>query len=205
MEHANFFSLFFLTFMATAMAMSMAADPQSSTTTTSTTTQAYNNFVKTSCNATTYPSVCLTSLLPYANSVKSNPVRLVKQALTATVKSASATRSVVSKLAKSKNISKGDAAILKDCIEELKDSIDEITDSLKAISSLGSSSSVNKRFAISNAQTWTSAAITDVYTCIDEFSDQKVSPAVKKKIRSSIVSIARRSSNALYLINHLNI
>ncbi|CAH1430786.1 unnamed protein product [Lactuca virosa] len=201
MEHANFFSLFFLTFIATAMAMSMAANPQSSTT--STTTQAYTNFVKTSCNATIYPSVCLTSLLPYANSVKSNPIRLVKQALSATVKSASATRSAVSKLAKSKNISKGDAAILKDCIEELKDSIDEITNSLKEVSSLGSS--VNKRFAISNAKTWTSAAITDVYTCIDEFSDQKVSPAVKKKIRSSIVSIARRSSNALYLINHLNI
>ncbi|KAL4584643.1 hypothetical protein LXL04_009249 [Taraxacum kok-saghyz] len=36
---------------------------------------------------------------------------------------------------------------------------------------------------------WASAAITDEYTCIDEFSDMKVSPAVKKKIRSSIEKI----------------
>ncbi|KAI3517582.1 hypothetical protein L1887_16797 [Cichorium endivia] len=200
MEQNRYLSLFFFTFMsmAMAMAMAMAADPKSSTT-----TQAYTNFVKASCNATSYPSVCLTSLLPYANAVKSNPIRLVKQALSATVKSASATRSTVSKLVKGKNIKKSDAAVLKDCIEELKDSIVEIADSLKAVSSLGSS--VNKRFAISNAQTWTSAAITDMHTCIDEFSDQKVSPAIKKKIRSSIVSIGRRCSNALYLINHLDI
>ena len=114
------------------------------------------------------------------------------------------TRSTVSKLAKRKHLSKADAAVLEDCIGEIKDAMDEITDSLKAILSLGSSN-VNKKFAISNAQTWASAAITDEYTCIDEFSDMKVNPAVKKKIRSSIEKIARQSSNALYLINHLDI
>ncbi|KAL4574883.1 hypothetical protein LXL04_021724 [Taraxacum kok-saghyz] len=189
---------FFLTFIAIGMTVTMARSPPSST------TQTYTNFVKTSCNATTYPTVCLTSLLPYATAVKSNPLKLVKQALSATLKSASTTRSTVSKLAKRKNLSKDDAAVLKDCIGEIKDAMDEITDSLIAISSLGSST-VNKKFAISNAQTWASAAITDEYTCIDEFSDMKVSPAIKKKIRSSIEKIARQSSNALYLINHLDI
>ncbi|XP_024963875.1 pectinesterase inhibitor 10-like [Cynara cardunculus var. scolymus] len=183
-----------------AMAILVVVPASSSSTKT---TKTYTNFVKTSCNSTTYPSICLTYLLPYATAVKSNPQRLVKHALSATLKSAATTRVTVLKLAKAKNITKGDAAVLKDCVEEIQDSIDEIKNSLKAISSL--KSSANKKFVISNAQTWTSAAITDENTCIDEFSEENVSPAIKSKIRNSIIRIARLSSNALYLINHLNI
>ncbi|GJZ95153.1 putative pectinesterase, partial [Tanacetum coccineum] len=146
---------------------------------------------------------CLTSLLPYATAVKSNPLRLVKQALSATLKSASTTRSTISKLAKAKNVTKGDAAVLKDCIEDIQDSIGEIKDSLTAISKLKSSQ--DKKFVLSNAQAWTSAAITDEYSCIDGMEDEDVSEAVMTKIKTSIVSIARLSSNALSLINHLNI
>ncbi|KAK9059665.1 hypothetical protein SSX86_020369 [Deinandra increscens subsp. villosa] len=193
MDQISFLSLFFFTFIAIATAVT----PSSSTTT------VYKNFVKTSCNATTYPSACLNSLLPYATSVKSNPLRLVKQALSATLKSASTTSSTISKLAKAKSITKGDAAVLKDCIGDLQDSIGEIKDSLTAISSLESSKS--KKFVISNAETWTSAAISDEYSCTDGISDEKMSPAVMKKIKSSIVTTARLSSNALYLINHLNV
>ncbi|KAL9996625.1 putative pectinesterase [Helianthus debilis subsp. tardiflorus] len=194
MAQINFLSLFILTFIATTMAVTPSPK---------TTTKTYNNYIKTSCNTTTYPSVCLKSLLPYAAAVKSNPLRLVKQALSVTLKSASTTRSAISKLAKAKNITKGDAAVLKDCIEDIQDSIGEIKDSLNALSSLKSSE--NKKFVISNAQTWTSAAITDEYSCTEGISDEDVSPEVKKKIRSGIMSIARMSSNALYLINHLNI
>ncbi|GJS00658.1 putative pectinesterase [Tanacetum coccineum] len=199
MEQINLFPLFFLTFLA----MAMVAPPVSSTTTTTMTTKTYTDFVKTSCNATTYPSVCLTSLLPYATAVKSNPLRLVKQALSATLKSASTTRSTISKLAKAKNVTKGDAAVLKDCIEDIQDSIGEIKDSLTAISKLKSSQ--DKKFVLSNAQTWTSAAITDEYSCVDGMEDEDVSEVVVTKIKTSIVSVARLSSNALSLINHLNI
>nr|XP_043616387.1 pectinesterase inhibitor 10-like [Erigeron canadensis] len=177
--------------------MALAKAPVSSTQTT------YTNFVKTSCNVTTYPSVCLNSLLPYATAIKSDPFRLVKQALSATLKSASTTRSTISKLAKAKNITKGDAAVLKDCIQDIQDSISDIKDSLKALSSL--KSSADKKFVLANAQTWTSAAITDEYSCTDGIDDEEVSPAVMKKIKSSIMSVARLSSNALYLINHLQV
>ncbi|PWA83481.1 pectinesterase inhibitor domain-containing protein [Artemisia annua] len=197
MDQTNFFSLFFLTFITMAFVLA----PVSSTTTS--TTKKNTNFVKTSCNVTTYPSVCLTSLLPYASAVKSNPIRLVKQALSVTLKASSTTRSMISTLAKAKNITKGDAAVLKDCIVDIQDSISEIKDSLKAISSL--KSSADKKFVLSNAETWTSAALSDEYSCTDGMEDEEVSPAVKKKIKTSVFSIARLSSNALYLINHLNI
>lgn len=163
----------------------------------------YSTFVKTSCNSATYPSVCLKSLLPYASTVKTNPLKLVTAALSTTLKSANSTLSTVSQLFKSKRITKWEAAILKDCIGDIKDSIDEIKSSIKEISSLPKS--VDKRFVISNAQTWTSAAITDENSCLDGFSDRKISADIKNKIRNSIVSLARVSSNALYLINHLSL
>lgn len=93
--------------------------------------------------------------------------------------------------------------MLKDCIEDIKDSIDEIKSSIKEIN--GISLSADNRFAISNAQTWTSAAITDENSCLDGFSDGEMNPSVKKKIRNSIVNLATVSSNALYLINHLSV
>ncbi|KAJ0749994.1 putative pectinesterase [Helianthus annuus] len=201
MVQITFLSLFFLTLNAIAMAKTTPLSSSSPTTNTYNINKTYNSYIKTSCNTATYPTVCLKSLLPYATAVKSNQLRLVKQALSVTLKSASTTRSTISNLAKAKNISKGNAAVLKDCIEDIQDSIAEIKDSLNALSSLESSK--NKKLVISNAQTWTSAAITDEYSCTDGISDEDVSPAVEKKIRNGILRIARMSSNALYLLNHL--
>ncbi|KAF5805564.1 putative pectinesterase inhibitor domain-containing protein [Helianthus annuus] len=127
MAQITFLSLFFLTFNVIAMAKTT---PLSSFSTTTNINKTYNNFIKTSCNNATYPTVCLTSLLPYATVVKLNRLRLVKKALSVTLKYASATQSTISNLAKAKNISKGNAAVLKDCIEDIQDSIGEIKDSL---------------------------------------------------------------------------
>nr|XP_043631684.1 21 kDa protein-like [Erigeron canadensis] len=163
----------------------------------------YSTFVKTSCSSSTYPSVCLKTLLPYATAVKSNPLKLVNAALSTTLRSSNATLAKISQLSKTKGITKWEAAVLKDCIGDIKDSMDEIKDTLKVMS--GISKSNDKRFMISNAQTWISAAITDENSCLDGFSDRKMNPVVKKKIRNSIVSLARVCSNALYLINHLSV
>ncbi|XP_076948424.1 pectinesterase inhibitor 4-like [Bidens hawaiensis] len=175
----------------------------------------YSTFIKTSCNSTTYPSTCLKSLLPYASTVKSNPLQLVNVALSTTLKSANATLSTtlksanatlstVTKLSKTKQITEWEAKVVKDCIGDIKDCMDEIKSTIKEVNNINITT--NKRFAISNAQTWTSAAITDENSCIDGFSDRQMNnPAVKKKIRNSIVNLARVSSNALYLINHLSV
>ncbi|KAI3704924.1 hypothetical protein L1987_75153 [Smallanthus sonchifolius] len=175
-----------------------------SSSTTITQQNKYSTFVKTSCSSATYPAACVKSLLPYASTVKTNPLRLATVALSTTLKSANATLSTITQLSKTKQITKWEAAVLKDCIGDIKDSMDEIKSSIKQIS--GIPKSVDKRFAISNAQTWTSAAITDQNSCLDGFSDRKVmNPAIKQKIRNSIVNLARVSSNALYLINHLSV
>ncbi|KAJ9539740.1 hypothetical protein OSB04_026246 [Centaurea solstitialis] len=182
-------------FLTTLLSISTSISSQQTTT--------YTTFIKTSCNSATYPAVCRKSLLPYAAAVKSNPLKLVNAALSATLRSANATISTASQFAKAKRITKWESAVLKDCIENLKDSMAEIKSSLKAIS--GIPRSADKSFLISNAQTWTSAAITDEETCLDGFADRRISPATAKRLRNSIVSLARVSSNALYLINHLKV
>ncbi|KAF5771272.1 putative pectinesterase [Helianthus annuus] len=182
--------------------LALILSPVSSSTTV-TQQNTYSTFVKTSCSSATYPSACRKSLLPYAATVQTNPLKLATVALSATLNTANATLSTITKLSKTKQITNWEAAVLKDCIGDIKDSMDEVKSSINEIN--GISTSANKRFAISNAQTWTSAAITDENSCLDGFSDGQINPTVKKKIRNSIVNLARVSSNALYLINHLSV
>ncbi|KAL8210830.1 hypothetical protein R6Q57_005267 [Mikania cordata] len=163
----------------------------------------YSTFIKTSCSSTTYPTACLKSLLPYATTVKTNPLKLVTAALSTALKSANTTLATITQLSKTMKITKWEAAVLKDCVEDIKDTMDEIRSSIKEISRIPKSA--DKSFAISNAQTWTSSAITDENSCLDGFSDGKVNPIIKQKITNSIVDLARVSSNALYLINHLSV
>ncbi|KAK3009822.1 hypothetical protein RJ639_013947 [Escallonia herrerae] len=159
-------------------------------------------FITASCNSTTYPTLCYKTLSPYAASVRNNPLRLCNTALTVTIKAASNATRMVSKLAKQNGITSGEAAVIKDCIENLQDSVYELKQSVKAMGSLGSAA--DKEFQMSNVKTWVSAAITDENTCMDGFSGRKASVAVKNKIRSSILGLARLTSNTLSLINHLS-
>ncbi|KAK9078036.1 hypothetical protein SSX86_002093 [Deinandra increscens subsp. villosa] len=178
--------------------------PSSSSSTSLAQQNKYSTFVKISCSSATYPAACTKSLLPYASTVKTNPLTLVKAALATALKSTNATLSTITQLYQTNRITKWEAKVLKDCIGDLKDSMDEIKSSIKEIS--GIPKSTDKGFALSNAQTWTSAAITDENSCLDGFSDgRKTNSVIRKKIRNSIVSLARVSSNALSLINHLSV
>ncbi|KAA8539806.1 hypothetical protein F0562_026498 [Nyssa sinensis] len=105
-------------------------------------------------------------------------------------------------LAQQKGITTIEAAAIRDCIENIGDSIDEIKQSLEAMGNL--ETAADKKFQMANVKTWMSAAITDEDTCTDGFADgRKVSANVKNKIRKSILNLAKLTSNALSLINHL--
>ncbi|KAK1409199.1 hypothetical protein QVD17_35724 [Tagetes erecta] len=160
-------TILFLTILTSTIStpISPSPSPSSSPFTTLTQQNTYSTFIKTSCSSATYPTACQKSLLPYASTVQTNPLKLTTAALSATLKSANTTLSTVTHLSKTKQITKWEAAVLKDCIEDIKDSIDEIKSSIKEIN--GVSLSADKRFAISNAQTWTSAAITDENSCLN--------------------------------------
>ncbi|MCD9646122.1 hypothetical protein HAX54_035674 [Datura stramonium] len=161
---------------------------------------AYTNFVKTKCNTTTYSSLCQKTLIPYASSVKTNSTKLCKAALDVTIKGAKNASLTVSALKKQKGITRTEASIIKDCIEDVKDAVYELK---LAVEAMGHLSDEDKEFQLSNAKTYASAVITDADSCTDGFSGRKVNPAVKKMINSCMANITKLASNALALINHL--
>ncbi|KAG6429542.1 hypothetical protein SASPL_107594 [Salvia splendens] len=154
------------------------------------------NFIVKSCKTTTYSSLCIKTLGPYASTVGTNPLKLCKVALKAAVLATYNCSATVTKLAKQKGVKKAEAMAVKDCIGDLKDAVTELKDTLTA---MGHMKSGDREFEWANAKTYASAAITDAETCIDDFLERKV----KKKITSCVTGVERHISNALALINHL--
>lgn len=170
------------------------------TNTTKNSTETYTNYLKKACNSTLYPQICFESLSSYTSTIKTNGLKLCTKALTVTLKAASNTSRLVKSLSKEGNLSKAEAGIIKDCIDEMGDSIDMLKKSLKALGSVNGS---EIEFQISNIKTWMSAAMTDETTCTDGIDERKISDEVMRKIRKTIVNISMLTSNALALINKL--
>ncbi|XP_019192007.1 PREDICTED: 21 kDa protein-like [Ipomoea nil] len=160
----------------------------------------YTNFIKTKCNATTYPYPCLKTLLPYAASVKGNATNMCTAALKVAVQAARNATLTVKDMKKKKGISTTEGAILRDCIDDLKDAVYELKDTLDAMEHLGDE---DGRFQWDNAKTYASAVITDIDSCMDGFSGQKVDAARKRQIRNLIYYVTQLASNALSLVTHL--
>ncbi|KDP22407.1 hypothetical protein JCGZ_26238 [Jatropha curcas] len=177
---------------------SVAATP---VTTTKTSKTVYKNYLKTACNTTTYPKLCYNSLSPYTSTIKTNDLSLCNTALTITVKVAKNTSGLIKELSKRKGLSKSEAAVIKDCKDEISDSIDELKQAIKALASLKSSNST--AYVIDDIKTYVSAAITNDYTCLDGFEGMKVSASLQSKIKKSVTNFASLTSNALALINKL--
>ncbi|XP_010515044.1 PREDICTED: 21 kDa protein-like [Camelina sativa] len=160
------------------------------------------NFVQSSCKATTYPTVCVNSLSSYANSIQTSPRRLAETALTVTVSQAQSTKLFVSRLARFKGLRKREVQAIRDCLEEINDTVDRLTKSIQEMKMCGSAKGRDQFwFHMSNAQTWTSAALTNANTCSDGFAGRIMDGRIKNSVRSRIVNLGRGTSNALALIN----
>ncbi|XP_010503338.1 PREDICTED: 21 kDa protein-like [Camelina sativa] len=160
------------------------------------------NFVQSSCKATTYPTVCVNSLSVYANSIQTSPRRLAETALTVTVSQAQSTKLFVSRLARFKGLKKREVQAIRDCLEEINDTVDRLTKSIQEMKMCGSAKGRDQFwFHMSNAQTWTSAALTNANTCSDGFAGRIMDGRIKNSVRSRIVNLGRGTSNALALIN----
>ncbi|PHT50147.1 hypothetical protein CQW23_09894 [Capsicum baccatum] len=169
-----------------------------------TTSQAQSNsssdFIKSKCNITTFPSLCLNTLLPYASTIQANPIKLCDTALDIAIESAQNASHLVSMLGKNKGISKYEATAIKDCIGDLKDAVYELKETLGA---MGHLNDTDKDFQWDNAKTYASAVISDATSCLDGFSDRKVNSSVKTTISDAISYVTRLASNALAFINYL--
>ncbi|KAJ0964221.1 hypothetical protein J5N97_029343 [Dioscorea zingiberensis] len=167
------------------------------------------DFIRTSCNATRYPTLCIQSLSSYATAVRRDPRQLARAALNVSAEHARAASAFVSRVAAngSKSLKGREAGAVKDCVENMADSEEQLRRSVKEMGRMGSG-----EFAwhVSNVQTWVSAALTDVNTCMDGLGKGKK----KKKeyysddvgvvgIRKKVVVVAQTISNALALVNRM--
>ncbi|ESW20699.1 hypothetical protein PHAVU_005G007700 [Phaseolus vulgaris] len=167
--------------------------------TTSTSTQTFKNYIKTSCNSTTYPSICYSTLSPYATKIEADPLKLCSVSLSLAYKAAKSASSTISKILKKNNMTGIAEEVVEDCLSNVKDSIGELKDSLDSLGDLDGS---DRKFEISNIKTWVSASITNDQTCSDGFDEMNVDSSLTEEIRKVVLDVARKTSNALYFINN---
>ncbi|CAN1180519.1 Pectinesterase inhibitor 11 [Linum perenne] len=160
------------------------------------------DFIKTSCAATSYPTLCIHTLTPYAPTIRTSTRRLAVTALSVSLSTAKSTKSYVSKLQPSKP---REAAAVKDCAEEIEDTVDRLTKSIKELKG-GGGAAESFEWHLSNIETWVSAALTDESTCVDGFGDESTcvdgfSGEVREVVRGKVERVVHLTSNGLALVN----
>jgi pectinesterase inhibitor-like protein len=159
-------------------------------------TEANTEFIKTSCNATSYPALCFSSLSAYDSTIKSSPLNLASTALNVSLATARSTAAAMTHMSSVPSMDPYDREALRDCMDTLGDAVDELKQSAKTMSRLGGKET---GYLINSVQTWVSAALTDENTCMDGF--RASGGNVRKKVRSHVLNVAQLTSNALDLIN----
>ncbi|KAI7731635.1 hypothetical protein M8C21_022077 [Ambrosia artemisiifolia] len=152
-------------------------------------------FIRTSCNLTTYPTLCFNSLSTQAHAIQTSQKLLAQTALSVTLNTTLTTSSSMVKMSKVHGMNPREVAAMEDCIELLSDSVDKLQKSLEEMSRPGSK---DTGLVMSDIQTWVSSALTDEDTCSEGFKDD---PKMKSVVRGKTVIVARLTSNALALIN----
>ncbi|GMN32621.1 hypothetical protein TIFTF001_003761 [Ficus carica] len=180
-------------------------DPScSAATTTFLNNKTYVNYIKTSCNVTTYPKLCYRSLSDFANEIKTSPKVLAHTALNVSLAATRKTSKVLNRLSKTQGLNLTELAALHDCIELIYDSSYELRRCMIEIHRLRSE---NFAFGISNILTWASAALTNSVTCMDGFGgnygkvDQNGDDQVKNTVLRHEEKVCRLTSNSLALVN----
>lgn len=169
-----------------------------------------SSFIKASCKVTQYPTLCESSLFPYAATIRQSPRQLAQTALKVGLFRAQTAKRLAMKLTKSKGLKANEYNALKDCSSQMSDSVDRIKQSCHELKQIFTPHpSEYYLLGISNVQTWVSAALTDQTSCLDGFYDNNwLVPNGKKalfktQITTLIVDAQQTTSNALALINEL--
>ncbi|KAK1278878.1 hypothetical protein QJS04_geneDACA017154 [Acorus gramineus] len=184
--------------LSTALATSPSPSPAPST---PTQTDPSTDFIRTSCAATLYPSLCFNSLSPYSDAIQQNPTRL---AIVAVSLALSRARSLSSHL---RNLSlpfdPSSASALRDCRSVISDAVDQLRKSESELRKVGSETEEDDvAWEMSNVKTWMSAALTNEDTCVDGFAAAPEGE-VKKDVTVRVVKVKKMTSVALSLVNSL--
>ncbi|KAK1302269.1 hypothetical protein QJS10_CPB12g01557 [Acorus calamus] len=186
--------------LSTALATSPSPSPAPST---PTQTDPSSDFIRTSCAATLYPSLCFKSLSPYSDAIQQNPTRLTIVAVSLALSRA---RSLSAHLGSpSLPFDPSSASALRDCCSVVSDAVDQLRKSESELRKVGSETKREEddvAWEISNVKTWMSAALTNEDTCVDGFAAAPEGE-VKKDVTVRAVKVKKVTSVALSLVNSL--
>ncbi|KAK9076438.1 hypothetical protein SSX86_004772 [Deinandra increscens subsp. villosa] len=159
-------------------------------------------YLESQCRSAMYPDLCVRTLLPYVNknSVPS-PQRLAQISLASCLSKARVTRAYVDMVAKKLNETGNsqDSQALEDCVQQIDNGVDQITRSFKELQHMGTDGDENFAWHESNVQSWVSAALTDVTTCIDGITGGVIGRREKAIINARFLNMKQLASNSLMM------
>ncbi|KAG8095378.1 hypothetical protein GUJ93_ZPchr0012g19386 [Zizania palustris] len=165
-------------------------------------------FLRQRCATTLYRLVCYDALIPYGCTFNTSHVKLARAAAdvnAARLRSLSLrTKELVSR--GSPGESAGVAAVIRDCASMASSASNHAKETAAELARLDAMRDAAKgsqlRWAMSNAKTWLSAAMTNEATCADGlgFSGAAVSPAAREVI-AEVVTAKQYTSIAMSLVN----
>ncbi|KAE8712849.1 Cytochrome P450, family 88, subfamily A, polypeptide 3 isoform 1 [Hibiscus syriacus] len=155
-------------------------------------------FIKTSCDATTYPDLCFATFSSYATEIQADPKILAAKSLSVALNTTLWASQSLTDLSKTQGLKPKEEAALHDCVEEMSDSVDELR---RSISEMEESEGKSFALRMSDVETWVSAALTDEDTCMDGFSENEMDGDVKATVTTTIENVAQLTSISLAFVN----
>uniref|UniRef100_A0A8I7B6B6 Pectinesterase inhibitor domain-containing protein n=1 Tax=Hordeum vulgare subsp. vulgare TaxID=112509 RepID=A0A8I7B6B6_HORVV len=165
-------------------------------------------FLRARCATTLYRVTCYDTLIPYGCVFQTNPVRLARAAVDLNAAQLRALSTRVKEVVARGGVGQpgGAANALRDCAGTVSSAAGLATKSGAEVGKLdaaGSNATVTQvRWAISNAQTWLSAAMTNEATCAEELAPwgAGAAAAAKELVARTVVAM-ESTSVALALVN----
>ncbi|TKY55430.1 21 kDa protein [Spatholobus suberectus] len=160
------------------------------------------DFIKSSCESTSYPVTCIQSLLRYANMIHQNEQKLAIKALSVSVSKTRSCASFVKEMGPVKGMKPIEHHVVQECIEFMDDSVDRLSQSVRELGLFGKAEGKDFVWHMSNVKTWVSAAMTNQRMCLNGLDGPHVDTNLKATIRPRVVDVSQVTSNALALVNH---
>lgn len=161
-------------------------------------------YLESQCRSARYPDLCVKTLMPYVNkNVVPGPQRLAQISLASCLSKARLTRTYVSMIAKKLNQTGNsqDYQALEECVHQIDNGVDQITRSFKELQQMGTDGDENFMWHESNVQSWVSAALTDVMTCIDGITGDGIGRREKAMIQARFLNMKQLASNSLMMFS----
>ncbi|KAM3335149.1 hypothetical protein ACQJBY_029522 [Aegilops geniculata] len=163
-------------------------------------------FLRARCATTLYRVTCYNTLIPYGCVFQTNPVMLARAAVELNAAQLRALSTRVKEVAARGGMGQpgGPAYALRDCAGTVSSAAVLAKKSGAEIGKLdaaGSNATVTQvRWAISNAQTWLSAAMANEATCTEELAPWGAAAAAKELVARTVIAM-ESTSVALALVN----